>query len=152
MSPRAKCHPRSHLKSGLAEKCQGKMSQGNMSQGNMSPRAKRLRAECHPTHFVLRGLQPLRPRDRRHCRITNSLTHVRTQGFQLPFICLICKILSSLSFYFSFPLSDVIVKWCAVLEVLFSFFQSLHFILQSKFSPAPALSSLLYLCTRSPRI
>ena len=49
MSPRAKCHPRSHLKSGLAEKCQGKMSQGKTSQGKMSPRAKRLRAECHPT-------------------------------------------------------------------------------------------------------
>ena len=49
MSPRAKCHPRSHLKSGLAEKCQGKMSQGKTSQGKTSPRAKRLRAECHPT-------------------------------------------------------------------------------------------------------
>ena len=49
MSPRAKCHPRSHLKSGLTEKCQGKMSQGKTSQGKTSPRAKRLRAECHPT-------------------------------------------------------------------------------------------------------
>ena len=33
---------------------QGKMSQGNTSQGKTSPRAKRLRAECHPT-FVLEG-------------------------------------------------------------------------------------------------
>ena len=28
---------------------QGKMSQGNTSQGKTSPRAKRLRAVCHPT-------------------------------------------------------------------------------------------------------
>ena len=32
---------------------QGKTSQGNMSQGNMSPRAKRLRAECHPTTHLM---------------------------------------------------------------------------------------------------
>ena len=29
---RAKCHPRSHFKSGLAEKCQGIPSQGKTSQ------------------------------------------------------------------------------------------------------------------------
>ena len=61
MSPRAKCHPRSHLKSGLAEKCQGKMSQGNMSQGNMSPRAKRLRAECHPTELGQSTQKSMKP-------------------------------------------------------------------------------------------
>ena len=37
---------------------QGKTSQGNMSQGNMSPRAKRLRAECHPTR--IQGMRPLK--------------------------------------------------------------------------------------------
>ena len=34
---------------------QGKMSQGNTSQGKTSPRAKRLRAECHPTLGVPPG-------------------------------------------------------------------------------------------------
>ena len=34
---------------------QGKMSQGNTSQGKTSPRAKRLRAECHPDNKVKRS-------------------------------------------------------------------------------------------------
>ena len=49
-------------------------------------------------------------------------------------------------FVINFLLSHVIVKRCAVLRVLFSLFQSLHFILQSKFSPAcfifPLISSI----------